>query len=370
MNFDDLKKHLDNIDKNLIPSCRIKVYKNHKELFSYFTASESARSDENKEFYFMYSMSKPILACASMQLIERGIISLNDKVSKYLPEFENLYVGSDRRPAKNPLTVFDLLTMQGGYNYDIRTVKDILEIKEKTDNKATTRQVVSVFAKRSLSFEPGTDYQYSLCHDIMAAVIEVATGKTYFEYLSENIFKPLEMNNTFLRISDDIKNRMHTQYIVNQLSNIAEETEKTCGFVPTENYESAGAGIISTIDDYAKFADNLACTPDNEFSLLKPETLDLMTKNHLCKKALETFRKSYKYTFYGYGLGVRVYTDKDKNNLSSLGEFGWDGAAGSYVLMDPKEKLSIVYTQHVTNCKYAYEYIHPMIRNAVYSIIK
>ncbi len=370
MEFCDLKGYLDNIDHNLIPSCRMKVYRNHDELFSYFSARDDAKSEEDKQLYFMYSMSKPILACAAMQLIERGIISLDDDVAKYLPEFKELYIGNERVKAKNSLKIVHLLTMQGGLTYDLWS-KEIRDIKEKSNNKASTRQVVAEIAKMPLKFEPGTNYQYSLCHDVMAAVIEVASGKTYYEYLKENILLPLGMLDTSFKATNDVLERMHAQYRVDPVTNIAKTRDKTCAYTLTDNYESGGAGIISSIDDYVRFADAFACGGNKDgFSLLKQETVELMTKNHLCEKALNQFISSARFKPYGYGLGVRTHVFNEENCLSSIGEFGWDGAAGSYILIDPKEKLSVVYTQHVHCCGYAYDVVHPALRNIVYSIIK
>jgi CubicO group peptidase (beta-lactamase class C family) len=130
-------------------------------------------------------------------------------------------------------------------------------------------------------------------------------------------------------------------------------------------YDSGGAGIVTTVDDYAKFVCALANmgTGRNGARILSPAAVDLMRTNQLNEKQLQTFRHN-QYLCYGYGLGVRTMMDRTQNGaLSSVGEFGWGGAAGATVLADPEKQLAVFYTHHMLNP--LEEYYQPRLRNVV-----
>ena len=132
-----------------------------------------------------------------MQLVDKGLISLDSHVSDFLPEYKNLKVKTGKKtvPAKNQMTIRHLLSMQSGLNYDL-DAPSIIRIKKDTNNEATTRQVIKALAEEPLDFEPGTRFQYSLSHDVIGAVIEVVSGKSLGEYFNDHIFEPLGMKNT------------------------------------------------------------------------------------------------------------------------------------------------------------------------------
>ena len=124
--------------------------------------------------------------------------------------------------------------------------------------------------------------------------------------------------------------------------------------------------------NYAKFADALASGESKVgYRLLKPETVTLMKSNQLCEIGLNNFRTNTNNKGYGYGMGVRTLMDrKIENTISPIGEFGWDGAAGAYCLIDTDNRLSIFYAQHVNGCSYVYSHVHKAIRNLVYKALE
>ena len=206
MNFTELENYLKNIDTNIIPDCEIAVYKDHKCLYkNSFARPNYPEEEKEKDLYYLFSASKVITCTAAMRLIEDEKLRLDDPVSKYLPEFANLYVLKEGKkvPAENTLTVRHLMSMQGGFTYDLG-FEGIKRVREESNNKATTREVVSALARMPLSFEPGENYQYSLCHDILAAVIEVASGKKFSEYLNEVIFSPLGIKDITFTPTEDV----------------------------------------------------------------------------------------------------------------------------------------------------------------------
>ena len=374
MNFTELTNYLSKIDTNLIPDCEIAVYKNHECLYkNSFSRPDYPKEEAKKDLYYLFSASKVITCTAALRLVEENKIRIDDPVSKYLPEFAELYVlkGDKKVPAKNTLLIRHLFSMQGGFTYDLG-YESIRRVKEESNNKASTREIVSAISKMPLAFEPGEDYRYSLCHDILAAVVEVASGKKFSEYLNEIIFAPLGMKDFTFYPTDDVMSRFKQQYSVDPKTFTALPVEPNCPYRLSENYESGGAGMIGSLNDYAKFADALASGESKDgYRLLKPETVALMKSNQLGEVGLNNFRTNTNHKGYGYGMGVRTLMDqKIENTLSPVGEFGWDGAAGAYCLIDTDNKLSIFYAQHVNGCSYVYSHVHKAIRNLVYKALE
>ena len=169
------------------------------------------------------------------------------------------------------------------------------------------------------------------------------------------------MERTGFTLNDEIRSKMCSQFLQNEEGAELELMEKNNEFILTDNYQCGGAGLISCVEDYGRFVAKMANT--NE--LLKKETIDLMRQNHLGEQALKEFSEMK--LGYAYGLGVRTNRFKD---FSPKGEFGWDGAAGSYVLIDPDNKLGVFFATHIRcNHLYVHTKLHPSIRDAVYSSI-
>ena len=374
MDFSNLTNYLENIDHNFIPDCEIVVYKDHQCLYKNTFSKPNYNPEESqKDMYYLFSATKVITATATLRLVEEGKLDLDDPVCKFLPEFADLYVknGSDILPAKNALTIRHLFSMQGGFTYNF-FAPSIQEAIKKYGSLGTTREIVSSFTTVPLIFEPGENFCYSLCHDILAAVVEVVVGKRFSEYINEVIFTPLGMKDSTFRSSDEVMNRMKQQFRVDPVTKIAVPQKAECAYDFTQNYDSGGAGIISTLNDYSKFVDALACgESENGYRLLKPETVELMKTNQLTENSLKTFRTAVQQgQGYGYGLGVRTMMEPElDSSLSPVGEFGWDGAAGAYCLIDTEKHLSVFYAQHVLNCKYVYVDVHKAIRNLVYKAL-
>jgi len=299
-----------------------------------------------------------------MKLIEENRLSLKDEVCEYLPAYRDMTVKNGKRivKAKKKITIRDLMTMTAGLDYDINS-PSIKKIIEDTGGKAGTREVVEAMAIEPLSFEPGTRYQYSLCHDVLAAVIEVITGRLFSGYLAKIIFDPLNMKDSKLKADEKDYLRLSPMYTYDPKNMTSEKIPQKNYFLITENYESGGAGLVSSVNDMIKFTDALS---DGKERVISTDSIQRMSRNELKGKPLEDFKTLGK-KGYGYGLGVRTLIDKSSSR-SPIGEFGWDGAAGSYALIDPKSGLSIFYAQHVMGCAYAYDRVHPEIRDMVYEI--
>lgn len=196
-----------------------------------------------------------------------------------------------------------------------------------------------------VEFEPGTDWMYGYGHDIIAALIQIISGKTVGQFLKDEIFGPLGMEDTAYRYYDGNESRMVSYYrkgkngVMKKIPGPLDEYHQ-----PDAIYESGGAGLYSTVNDYLKFSQMLANGGIyNGNRIIGRKTIDLMRQNQLSKKQLKSFTSSY-LAGYGYGLGVRTLMNTAEGHSNgTVGEFGWTGLLGTYLSIDPHEGLSIVY---------------------------
>ena len=372
MNFERLKRFIDTLPTEFaLPGAEISVRVAHKELFHYTVGvSDLALGTplSGGELYYFYSATKPITCAAVLQLFERGYIGLNDPIERYLPEFASPVV---RLPdgmlekSKRSISIAHLLTMTSGIDYNVKT-SAIEEVRARTDGRCPTREIVRAIASRPLHFHPGERWLYGLSHDVLAALIEVVSGMRYSDYIAENIFRPLGMTNSYFHPNDEILSRMTTPYARRTAG--GEPLPKVNFLALGDEYESGGASLISSVDDYALFADAMANGGVGKTgkSILLSNTIDLMRENHVGDR-MRLDCDWPQLVGYGYGLGVRTLISRSAaGSLSSLGEFGWDGAKGVYLLIDPSRKLSVTYAEHRGEDKYL---VQPRLRNLVYACL-
>ena len=375
LNLDKLDRYLENVPKDRTPGINMAVYKDGEIVFRkcYGTDDKDMKHKTQPDTaYTLFSMTKLFTTGAAMQLIEKGKLKLNDPVAKYLPAYENMTVQTRYgvRPARTVLRVKHLMAMQGGFDYNLGT-PEIRKVVEETNGHATTRQVIDALAKKPLCFDPGTHFQYSLCHDVLAVVIEVASGMRFEEYLRKNIWQPLGIVNASMHKDTYPEKEKLAEIWTNTPS---DPTLKASGthnvFVVSDRYESGGAGLIATCDEYMKYAATIAnggVSPFTGARLFKKETIDLWHKDRqLSKACYEDFQRCK--PLYGYGLGVRTNITKG-NGSAPIGEFGWDGAAGSYVMLDTDYNVAAVYMQSVCNSAYDCGNMHHDIRDIIFDAI-
>ena len=376
MDFSKLTAYVDSLPSVGVPGCDLVVYRDHTPIYRHsagFRDAEKTQPIRGDETYCLYSCTKVFTTCAAMQLVEQGRLSLDDAVADYLPAYASLTVrdGEGTRPARRTMTVRHLMSMQSGLDYNMDTPA-IAEALRATAGQATTRQLVDAKAAGPLSFEPGTNFLYSLSHDVLAAVIEVASGLRFSEYLARNIFEPLGLKTVGFRLDADKAARMCAQYAINGESQACELCPgDVVNYRLSPNYESGGAGLIADVQDYITFADALACggVGANGARLLFPETIQLWSANQLCPEGRRSF-DAWNRKGYSYALGVRTRVDTAKGGRGQIGEFGWDGAAGAWTMIDPVNHLSAFYAMHVRNFGYSYDVIHPTLRDLIYGSLE
>ena len=374
MNIEKLKKYLNSLEAEGIPSVDCQVYQNHELIFRHFNGYadiDRKRKMEGNELYLMFSATKLITMTAALQLIERNQLDLEQSVSELLPQYTGLKVIRDNQavPARNILRVRHLLSMQSGLDYDLQRA-GILRVLGEKGQQATTQELVNSFIETPLLFEPGEHFEYSLSHDVVGAIIEVVSGRSLGEYFKENIFEPLEMRNTFFAKPMNHNERLVTQYMYDMDKHVSKEMEPSCCYQLSEAYESGGAGLISCVEDFGRFADALACggVSAKGIRILQGASIELMKTNMLGQTQLEDFVNRMGRVGYGYGCGVQMLMEPELCNAKApAGIFGWDGAAGACIIMDPMNHISLVYAQHVRGCGYAYSTIHPRLRDLLYT---
>ena len=376
MNFDKITGYLDSLQELGIPSVDCIICKNHKQLYRHMNGTvnlERTAPVTEATQYLMFSMTKIQTMTAIMQLEEQGKLSLEDKVGKYLPAYRRLTVKNrvngviDTLSEDEPLLIKHLVSMQSGLDYDLQRPGIVRVLRERGE-KATTRELVEAFPESPLSFRPGEHFQYSLSHDVAAAVVEVVSGMSFGEYLKRNIWEPLGMKRTYFAKPMNTEPELAQQYIYGD-GGVIVPMDQSCCYQLSEAYESGGAGLISCTEDYSILADTIANggTATNGAVILKPETVDVIRTNLLSPTAREDIARTMGRVGYGYGCGMQILMEPEKlGSPAPAGVFGWDGAAGSCCIMDRENGISLVFLMHVRNMGIAYSVIHPKLRDLLY----
>ncbi len=321
----------------------------------------------------LFSMTKPITAVATMIAQERGLIDLNDPLSKYLPEYADMKVLKEvtsndgevkyeEVPASRPITLMNLLTMTSGIPYGEewegcsevgRRMQGIFEellTGLNNGERLSTRKVVRRISSNPLAFEPGERWMYGLSADIIACVIEEATGVRFGEFLKKEIFDPLQMSDTGFFVPEEKSGRFAMSYDYYEDENGKTHLTPCDSSHLMENYhedvayEAGGCGLVTTIDDYARFA--LMLMNGGIYKgqrIIGSASVKFLATNHLTSAQAAALDWDSN-RGYGYGGLMRVLINQGKaGSQASLGEFGWDGWTGNYFFIDPEKKLVMLY---------------------------
>ena len=381
MNFSKLTEYLDSLYsvKN-IPGVGMTVTVDGKAVYEHYSGYSNVAEKvpfSPSTMFNLYSATKLVTCASALQLVEQGKIKLSDPLYEYIPEYQRMTVRSvdadgkeTLEDAKAIITLEHLFTMTSGIKW-WRGTPSVERVVNETAGRAPTLEVIRALAQEPLLFEPGSHFQYGVGHDVLGAVIEVITGLRLSSYMQQNIFDPLGMANTAFRITPDQESRRAVLYNnFDAKTGTAEKIGQSFALEAGIEYEMGGGGLISCVPDYTKFARALANDGVGETGarILQRETIDAWRTNRLSGVPLDDFAEfgGWSKAGYGYGLGVRTLIDRERNNsLSELGEFGWDGAQGCYVVIDPRSRLSIFYAQQEGGSKW-WSW-HGMLRNLAYA---
>ena len=324
----------------------------------------------------LYSQSKPVTAAATMILVERGLIDLMDGVDKYLPGFRSPKVVDAQgniTPAYRAPWIMELLGMTAGLSYPGEDPAGQYAARVFEDAHAQilagggipTVEFMNRLGEQPLAFQPGTHWRYSTCADVLGAVIEVVSGKRFGDFLREELFEPLGMVDTAFWVPEDKRERF-----VNCYKRTPEgltpwlDQNLACGVYDRDPaFESGGAGLVSTLEDYSHFADMLL--NKGEYAgkrILSPASVEFMTAPQLNDAVRRDLWDSL--DGYSYGKLMRVCVEPERMaGLAVRGEYGWDGWLGSYFCNMPEQGITILSMQNTTDCGTS-PYVR-RVRNAV-----
>ena len=304
---------------------------------------------QRDDIFRIYSMTKPIVSVGVMILAEEGKLVIGDPVAKYLPELKGLRVGVEKRDAagkpvletvaatRQP-TIQDLLRHTSGLTYGVfgkSMVKDRYNAVDALGRNQTNAEMIAKLGKLPLALQPGTAWEYSMSTDVLGALIERVSGQALGAFLQARILGPLGMKDTAFSVPAQHHGRIAEAFAVDP------DTKAKVSLYDVRQpprFESGGGGLVSTAEDYLRFAQMLLNGGElGGARILSKQTVDYMTADHLGGIRGPT-------AGYGFGLGFTVrLADGVADTPGSKGDYNWGGLGGTYFWIDPKEKLVAIW---------------------------
>lgn len=315
---------------------------------------EDGRPFEKDTICRIYSMTKPVTAVAAMILMERGLLDLGSSVGDYLPAFREMQVWENGKkvPARWNIQIRELLSMTSGISYpgtdpsgaEVAAVFDELDRRLLGKDPMSTTEWAEKIGACGLAFHPGDNWMYGSSADVLGAVIEKISGMTLRDFMMQEIFCPLGMTDTDFYVPREKAHR---------LAQVYEQTSEGCRLFRDDNlgisycadrlpaFQSGGAGLCSTVEDYGKLA---CCLRGYGTQLLQPGTLAFLTRGRLLPWQRESLWRSWEsMAGYDYGNLCRVLTHPGMAlNNGWEGEYGWDGWLGTYFCNSPKNDVTVL----------------------------
>lgn len=310
----------------------------------------------------LYSMTKPITAVAAMLLVERGELDLEMPVSCVLPGFANQTVwdGEKTVPVQRPVTVRSLLNMTSGLHYGeedapqakaFSTYLDECGRKLHTPQAVTTQAFANALGKFPLAFQPDTHWRYGFSADVLGAVIEVVSDLTLGQFMERNLFAPLKMTDTGFWVPEEKRHRLVRAYEPLGDGRMAPYNGEYLLISSTMDqppeFASGGAGLSSTIDDYARFAQLLLNkgTLDGQ-RILAPQTVDFLLGGSLTPEQQQSLESFGGHSGYTYSHLLRRMVDTGRACLmGQTDEYGWAGWLRCYFANLPRANATVLLMQ-------------------------
>jgi CubicO group peptidase (beta-lactamase class C family) len=369
----------DDVAKGTIPGATLLILRNGKIALyeSVGWLDPATKTPLPKDAIFrIYSMSKPITSVAAMILVEQGKLLLADPVQKYIPAFAQMKVAVQKPgaetfelvPAARPITVQDLMRHTSGLTYGFMGVTPVAKMYEEAhlaqSDDGTNASFADAIAKMPLAVQPGSSWNYSHSTDVLGRVVEVASGKSLYQFEKENILDPLGMTDTAFSVPPSRQN---------VIAEALPTDSKVVGTLPLSNprrpstWEAGGQGMVSTALDYAKFAQMLqnGGLLDGH-RILSPATVAYMTSDHLGQ--IPPGPTAYlPGPANGFGLGFAVRRQQGVGaSDGSAGDYYWGGAAGTAFWNDPKQHLTVVFMVQAPSQGGRYT---ALLRNMIYAAL-
>ncbi len=301
---------------------------------------------DDKSIFRIFSMTKPIVSVALMQLYEQGKFQLEDPVHKYIPEFRNSYILKDSTLmiAQNPVRIIDLLRHTSGYNYGNSSNPKLDEYYARANPRSASnnKEYIRKLSRVPLQFEPGTNWQYGVSTNICGYLVEVLSGRSLNDYLKDFIFTPLQMHDTHFQLPKEKIPHFTTGYRWDDEGGLfIAESAKENRYVNEVTLFNGGGGLVSTTFDYLKFCQMILNEGTlNDVRILKEETIHLMLSDHLAQtRQSQTERLRLPLGEASFGLGFAI---RGENPESLEKVFGWGGAVGTYFKVDMQRDVTYV----------------------------
>ena len=352
------------IDSEITASNVFKVVQDGEVLYENIQNSGKLGDKEinEKTIFPIWSMSKPITTVAMMVLYDQGGFNLEDNLSMYLPEFENMMCknGDIVEPCKNKIKIIDLLTHRAGFGYytDVYGENSFAGPPSPLNKYMNTyvyrdlNEFSLAVSKQALEFEPGKHYFYGLNQDILGRVIEVITGKSFYEYLVENLFKPLEMNETKFHLTIEERERFQPLFINrianspmnpsnNSLKGFTNQLDQLSYSIDNKAYMGSG-GLVSTMSDYSNFCQMLVDRGSFKGKqIISEKSFDLMLQKHTEPYPNED--EPYLFPdmpghYFAFNFSVLENEEVDLTGAPA-GVYGWSGYHNTHFWIDPQNKL-------------------------------
>ena len=376
--FEAVKNFQKEIIKNEITGSNVvMIYKEGKVVFlnaenSNLIGDKKINNQSYKPYqetlFPIWSMSKPITVVSIMILVEKGLIKLDDNVSKYLPEFSQMYCKgrSGKYLCNKPLKIIHLLTHRSGFGYYSHQgygfgLTSTIKYNNLNDFSKDLSKVV-------LEFEPGEKYYYGVNQALLGRVVEVVSKKNFYQFLKEEIFEPLDMSETKFYLTQEDRSRFQPLYInfgtikgfTTELDELTYEESNSAYF--------GGEGLISTINDYSNFCIMLLNGGIyNGKRIISEKSIGIMTAKYSSSYPEEEFADTSKLGF-NYGFSMFVLDDPMVDGTGSTkGIYGWSGYHGTHFWIDPeKEMFALFMSRHRQNISNMN--IQKELRRAVYTL--
>ena len=364
-----------------LPGAAVLIQQHGKPVYlKYFgvQAVETNAPMTSDTIFALHSMTKPITSVAAMMLIEAGKLSLADPVSKFIPGFADIKVGVSSVTADGtsvlklvppdwPVTIMDLLRHTSGITYDYIGGKLIMKAYSESglfDGRYDNKVFADRIARLPLARQPGTLWRYGHSTDVLGRVIEIVSGQTLYQFEKQRIFDPLGMTSTkFVLESADERARMAEPLPSDTILKDAEAQRRA-----HPEWESGGGGLVSTLNDYARFAQMILGGGELDGKrYLSPAAFKAMTSDHIGPGS--GVARDYYYfpgDGFGYGYGFAVRTDPGNARPpppGSIGELKWDSGSGTYFGVDPKLDMIYILLEQTQNERGR---ITPAFRKLVY----
>jgi len=342
----------------------VTILARHGKVVDYRTYGQrdmASASPMTKDVIFRdFSMTKPVTGVAMMILYEQGKWLPSDPISKYIPEFAHLkvYKGEDAGgkmilvdPDHAP-TMRELMTHTAGFTYGVfgNTPVDAMYREANVLRSKNLQEAIDKLAKIPLLYQPDKGWTYSVSMDIEGYIVEKLSGQSLPEFMQQHIFAPLGMKDAGFYVPAEKRKRFATLYRTGPQGELL--ADSTGGglsgdYVEQPTEPSGGGGMVSTAEDYYRFAQMLADRGElNGTRILAPSTVQLMSSNHVPASlltgefgiGLQVMRPGF-----GYGYNCAVVFDPAEANLpEGKGTFFWDGAAGTWFWIDPTNDVVFI----------------------------